>query len=260
MKYSLSFDIGSTITVTTALITYWKKRENILSGRNVLLHWTSLAKRTATKCYRFDNLWLLNEHYELFVLVPILYKPCHETATKHLSDFIKRPFSSDFFFLVLQNLLGIPDLKMGIHSWLFDFIFFPLHRWHCGISSYIMPFHFLLNWTLLEIFKFRYFFPHWQMSALAWFCVETSFVSIRFGLIYFSGNLTFNVFLSTSNIFHCNWILSVIKHCRKTQVQITGVYKEQYFKTNVFVEKFYFSGCICVYLLFFLRDLPCFPM
>lgn len=162
---------------------------------------TSLAKRTATKCYRFDNLWLLNEHYELFVLVPILYKPCHETATKHLSDFIKRPFSSDFFFLVLQNLLGIPDLKMGIHSWLFDFIFFPLHRWHYGISSYIMPFHFLLNWTLLEIFKFRYFFPHWQMSALAWFYVETSFVSIRFGLIYFSGNLTFNVFFYLQVIF-----------------------------------------------------------
>lgn len=28
MKYSLSFDIGSTVTVTVALATYWKKREN----------------------------------------------------------------------------------------------------------------------------------------------------------------------------------------------------------------------------------------
>lgn len=193
MKYSLSFDIGSTITVTTALITYWKKRENILSGRNALLHWTSLAKRTATKCYRFDNLWLLNEHYELFVLVPILYKPCHETATKHLSDFIKRPFSSDFFFSFTESF-GNSRSEDGHTQLAFWFYFFPLHRWHYGISRYIMPFHFLLNWTLLEIFKFRYFFPHWQTSALAWFCVETSFVSIRFGLIYFSGNLTFNVF------------------------------------------------------------------
>lgn len=124
MKYSLSFDIGSTITVTTALITYWKKRENILSGRNVLLHWTSLAKRTATKCYRFDNLWLLNEHYELFVLVPILYKPCHETATKHLSDFIKRPFSSDFFFFSFTESFGNSRSEDGHTQLAFWFYFF----------------------------------------------------------------------------------------------------------------------------------------
>lgn len=84
---------------------------------------TSLAKRTATKCYRFDNLWLLNEHYELFVLVPILYKPCHETATKHLSDFIKRPFSSDFFFSFTESF-GNSRSEDGHTQLAFWFYFF----------------------------------------------------------------------------------------------------------------------------------------
>lgn len=40
MKYSLSFDIGSTVTVTVALATYWKKRENthLADDNNTLLH------------------------------------------------------------------------------------------------------------------------------------------------------------------------------------------------------------------------------
>lgn len=109
MKYSLSFDIGSTVLVLMALITYWNKKKNILSGEVHYCtedHWQRIPVYAVNNqplledCYEslkiWRSLWLLNEHFELFVLVPILYKPCHETATEHLSDFIERPFSPDF--------------------------------------------------------------------------------------------------------------------------------------------------------------------
>lgn len=81
MKYSLSFDIGSTVTVTVALATYWKKRENthLADDNNTLLHWGPLAKNTSLHavnnhpvvedCYKLLKIWqslqLVNERSEL---------------------------------------------------------------------------------------------------------------------------------------------------------------------------------------------------
>lgn len=110
IKYTLSFDTGSVILVLMALITYWNKKKNTLSERSVVLYWRSVTKNTSVHAVNnqllledcckllkiWQSLWLLNDCFELFVLVPILYKLCHETATEHLSDFTERPSSSDF--------------------------------------------------------------------------------------------------------------------------------------------------------------------
>lgn len=110
IKYRLSFDTDSVILVLMALITYWNKKKNTLSERSTVLYWRLVTKNTSVHAVNnqllledcckslkiWQSLWLLNDCFELFVLVPVLYKPCHETATEHLSDFIERPSSSDF--------------------------------------------------------------------------------------------------------------------------------------------------------------------
>lgn len=110
IKCRLSFNIDSVILVLMALITYWNKKKNTLSERSTILYWRSVTKNTSVHAVNnqllledrckllkiWQSLWLLNDCFELFVLVPILHKPYHETDTEHLSDFIERPSSSDF--------------------------------------------------------------------------------------------------------------------------------------------------------------------
>lgn len=163
IKYRLSFDTDSVILVLMALITYWNKKKNTLCERCTVLYWRSVTKNTSVHAVNnqllledcckslkiWQSLWLLNDCFELFVLVPILYKPCHETATEHLSDFIERPSSSDF--KILLNLWGIPDPKRGMHSWLFDF--FPstqMALWDFQLVDAIPFFFFFRNLSIVR--------------------------------------------------------------------------------------------------------------
>lgn len=132
------------------------------------------------------------------VPVPILFKLCHRTARNTYLIFIKRPFSFDFFFSVTESF-GNSRSKEGQCAVGFLIYFFPLHRWHYGISSQIHSTFFfffaclfLVTWTLSENFKLRFCFPHWQMSTLAWFYVKPHF---------FQSGLGWFTFLGTSNIF-----------------------------------------------------------
>lgn len=86
IKYGLSFGTGSVILVLMALITYWNKKNSTLSGRSTVLYWRSVTKNTSVhavnnqllleNCCKslktWQSLWLLNDCFECFVLVPIL--------------------------------------------------------------------------------------------------------------------------------------------------------------------------------------------
>lgn len=122
------------------------------SDRNTLLHWGPLAKNTffhavhnhpvVEDFYKLLKIWqslqFLNEHSELLCRCQYFSNCVTKQLETHIWFFIKRPHSFDFF-LMLQNLLGIPDAKKGNAQLASCFIFFLCTDGTMGFPAISIP-------------------------------------------------------------------------------------------------------------------------